>query len=60
MKDVLFQEEMIGRQKSRMDWLRYGDNNTNFFQTATLTKRKRNRIVALQDDHGSGLMMLVI
>lgn len=36
MKEVLFQEEMIWKQKSRMDWLRCGDSNKKFFHTAML------------------------
>lgn len=36
--------------KSRISWLYEGDGNTSFFHTATLTRRKRNRIFNLKDE----------
>lgn len=43
---VLIQEELLWAQKSRCMWLKYGDRNTNFFHTATIIRRKRNKIEA--------------
>lgn len=40
-------------QKSHMDWLRYEDQNTKFFHTSTLARRRRNKIEMLQDESGT-------
>lgn len=40
-------------QKSQVNWLRYGDRNTNFFHTCTLVRRRRNKIEILKDDNGN-------
>lgn len=34
-----------------MDWLKWGDNNTKFFHTATLVRRRRNRVETLLNDN---------
>lgn len=39
-------------QKSRVDWLRMGDNNTKFFHTTTLVRRRRNRVDSLMNEEG--------
>ncbi|XP_057419026.1 uncharacterized protein LOC130713258 [Lotus japonicus] len=49
---VLVQEELLWMQKSRCLWLQFGDRNTSFFHTATLVRRKRNRIEALLNQDG--------
>lgn len=40
--EVLLQEELLWRQKSRVDWIRAGNKNTRFFHTSMLTRRRRN------------------
>lgn len=55
MKEILFQEEMIWKQKSRMDWLQCSDSNMMFFYTSMLIRRKKKRIVSLQDERGGEL-----
>lgn len=50
-EDMLLQEEIVWKQKSRASWLRFGDKNTRYFHTTTLISR-RNKLEALQDDHG--------
>ncbi|GKD65668.1 hypothetical protein Tco_1307776 [Tanacetum coccineum] len=48
--NVLAQEEELWFQKSRMEALRDGDRNTNYFHTSTIIRRKFNRIEALKND----------
>lgn len=50
--DVLLEEELLWKQKSRVDWLKEGDRNTKFFHTSTLVRRMRNKIVMPQDENG--------
>ena len=50
---ILYQEELLWYQKSRENWVRFGDRNTNFFHTQTMVRRKRNRIHGLFLDDGS-------
>ena len=39
--------------KSRILWLVEGDRNTSFYHTAALVRRRRNRIVCMQDKMGN-------
>lgn len=48
--EVLMQEELLWRQKSRIEWIKVGDKNTCFFYTIALVRRRRNRVEALMDD----------
>lgn len=50
--EVLVQEEMLWRQKLRIDWIKEGDRNTRFFHTTTLMRRRRNKLDVLLDDQG--------
>lgn len=49
---MLLQEELLWLQKSRNDWLKHSDNNTRFFHTSTLVRRRRNKVGFLIDDSG--------
>lgn len=51
-KEILLQEELLRKQKSRNDWLKDGDDNTRFFHTSTLVRRRRNRVESLKNDGG--------
>ena len=52
LDDVMAQEELLWFQKSRQDWLFYGDRNTSFFHNSTLQRRRRNKITYLKDENG--------
>jgi hypothetical protein len=41
------QEEILWKQKSRINWLKEGDKNTKFFHNALLQRRIKNRIASL-------------
>nr|XP_025670055.1 uncharacterized protein LOC112769805 [Arachis hypogaea] len=50
---VLLQEEILWFQKSREQWVRYGDKNTKFFHMQTIIRRKANKIHGLFVSDGS-------
>ncbi|XP_021774612.1 uncharacterized protein LOC110738508 [Chenopodium quinoa] len=52
MDDVLNQEEILWFQKSRIDSIRDGDQNTKYFHLSTLIRRRRKRIETLQNSQG--------
>lgn len=51
-EEVLFQEEMLWIQKSRVEWIKEGDMNTKFFHLSTLIRRRQNRIDSLLNSEG--------
>ncbi|KAK8607115.1 hypothetical protein V6N13_052861 [Hibiscus sabdariffa] len=49
LENILDQEELLWRQKSRSDWVVLGDRNTHYFhRKAVCRKQKKNRIIALK------------
>lgn len=46
-------EEIMARQRSRVDWLQEGDRNTSFFHARASARRNINRISYLVKDDGS-------
>ncbi|XP_021810130.1 uncharacterized protein LOC110753525 [Prunus avium] len=51
-EDLLDQEDVFWKQKSRVSWLQGGDRNTKFCHITTLVRRRRNRIERLKDNNG--------
>ncbi|XP_038985517.1 uncharacterized protein LOC120111723 [Phoenix dactylifera] len=49
---LLRQQEILWRQKSRVQWIQEGDRNTRFFHQAAVIRRHRNRIRAIRDEDG--------
>lgn len=47
LSSILAQEELLWYQKSRENWVRFGNRNTKFFHTQTIIRRRRNRITGL-------------
>lgn len=49
------QEEILWKQKSRNQWLKEGEKNTQFFHRSTMDYRCVNKITSLRDEHGNTL-----
>jgi hypothetical protein len=53
MFEMLSREEIMERQRARLDWLKDGDRNTSMFQAKSWARAKRNKIMALKREDGS-------
>ncbi|KAM0890726.1 hypothetical protein ACQ4PT_026820 [Festuca glaucescens] len=52
MNELLYREEMLWMQRSRINWLKEGDRNTRFFHQKAVWRARKNRIKKLKDDAG--------
>ncbi|KAF7154507.1 hypothetical protein RHSIM_Rhsim01G0139300 [Rhododendron simsii] len=52
MEVLYLREEMALHQRSRINWLNYGDKNSAFFHACMNQRRQRNQLVRLKDDSG--------
>ena len=50
---MLAREEILWKQKSRIQWLTSSTLNTRFFHLTTIIRRRRNTIDFLKDKHGN-------
>ncbi|KAJ8768812.1 hypothetical protein K2173_023716 [Erythroxylum novogranatense] len=48
LEEILDNEEILWRQKSRCEWLADGERNTKYYHGRTMTRRRRNKISALR------------
>ncbi|CAL1358518.1 unnamed protein product [Linum trigynum] len=53
LEKTLWQEELLWLQKSRDNWINNGDSNTPFFHSSTIARRRRNKILKLQNNEGA-------
>ena len=51
--ELYHREEMMWRQRSRIEWLASGDKNTRFFHMRASQRRKKNMIKALSNSLGA-------
>jgi hypothetical protein len=51
--ELFEREELMARQRSRVDWLREGDRNTAFFHARASARRRTNKIRVLIREDGS-------
>jgi hypothetical protein len=52
MDEILYREEMMWLQRSRVAWLKEGDRNTRFFHMKAAGQAKKNKIKRLRKDDG--------
>ena len=52
MNELLYQEEMMWLQRSRITWLKEGDRNTKYFQSKAVWRARKNKIRELTDSIG--------
>nr|KYP38810.1 Transposon TX1 uncharacterized [Cajanus cajan] len=45
-------QELLWFQKSRCKWLEFGDRNTRYFHGTTLVRRRKNKVVKIQNELG--------
>lgn len=53
ISELLSREEMMEKQRSRMDWLKEGDRNTSFYQAKARERAQTNKIASLLLADGS-------
>lgn len=55
MSELLSREEIMFKQRSRLDWLKEGDRNTAFFHAKSRERAQTNRISALRKEDGTAV-----
>ena len=54
--DLMLAEEGFYKQKSRIQWIKEGDANTNFFHKYVAARHNRNTITILIDSEGNKVL----
>ncbi|XP_061370937.1 uncharacterized protein LOC133313564 [Gastrolobium bilobum] len=52
LNTIYIQEELTWFQRSRCNWLAFGDRNSKFFHASTVSRNRRNKLLALKKDDG--------
>ncbi|KAI9096815.1 hypothetical protein K1719_025798 [Acacia pycnantha] len=55
LEETWIREETYWWQRSRISWLKSGDQNTKFFHSSVIQRRQRNKILRLRSDDGRWL-----
>ena len=49
LDELLLKQEIYWHQRSRIPWLKYGDENTKFFHSKATQRRRKNFIKGIRD-----------
>lgn len=52
LDEWLSREELLWRQRGRMDWLKGGEHNTTFFKAKATQRKERKRVESLVNEDG--------
>jgi hypothetical protein len=52
MNEMLYREELLWLQRSRITWMKEGDRNTRFFHQTAVWRARKNKIKKLKDSEG--------
>ena len=52
-REIYAREEIVYRQRSRVDWLCAGDQNTQYFENRVSYRKRKNTVKALKREDGS-------
>jgi hypothetical protein len=52
MNELLYKEEMLWMQRSCINWLKEGDQNTKYFHQKAVWRARKNKIKKLKDGDG--------
>ncbi|KAK8619568.1 hypothetical protein V6N13_135851 [Hibiscus sabdariffa] len=52
LEQLLDQEEVLWKQKSQLDWVKFGDRNTRYFHSKAALRRRRKSICSLRINDG--------
>ena len=55
IQNIIIDEKIYWKQRSRADWLKEGDKNTKFFHHKASTRKKKNRIWGIENSSGDWL-----
>ena len=53
VREIYTREEIMYKQRSRVDWLSAGDQNTKYFQSRATHRKRKNTIKALRREDGT-------
>ncbi|OMO51274.1 reverse transcriptase [Corchorus capsularis] len=53
LEDLLHQEELLWRQRSKIHWLKDGDKNTEFFHAVASSRKNKKAIDSIEDSSGA-------
>lgn len=52
LNQLLVANEIMWRQRSRLNWLKYGDKNTSFFRPKASQRKRKNTVHRIKDHDG--------